>query len=251
MRKTLALIALLFSLTATAQVGDHRSELAIGGGAGYVLSHVGFVPKVSQRLHGGMFGGLTVRYTSEKYFSSICAIVGEVNYAQMGWKEKLVDNNDQPLLNESGVPQQFQRTVSYLQVPVFARLGWGRERRGFQFFFQAGPQVGFYLGDTSKSNFERNKFNLSQRSSTTMQAAKMDVMAIKNKVDYGIVAGIGLEFSQPKMGHLLFDARFYYGLGDMYGNSKSDEFARSDFMSVMLRLTYLFDILKTNNPKIK
>ncbi len=251
MRKTLALIALLFSLTANAQVGDHRSELAIGGGAGYVLTRVGFVPKVSQRLHGGMFGGLTVRYTSEKYFSSICAIVGEVNYAQMGWKEKLVDNNDQPLLNESGVPQQFQRTVSYLQVPVFARLGWGRERRGFQFFFQAGPQVGFYLGDTSKSNFERNKFNLSQRSSTTMQAANMDVMAIKNKVDYGIVAGIGLEFSQPKMGHLLFDARFYYGLGDMYGNSKSDEFARSDFMSVMLRLTYLFDILKTNNPKIK
>ena len=64
-----------FVATAVAQVGDYRTDLAIGGSAGCVMSNVGFVPDVPQSMLMGYTAGLSVRYTCEKYFSSVCSIV--------------------------------------------------------------------------------------------------------------------------------------------------------------------------------
>ena len=83
------LLVLLSSVVVKAQIGDYRNDLAIGVNGGYVMSNVGFTPSVTQKMHGGLTGGFTVRYTCEKYFKSICAIVGEVNISQMGWKEDI------------------------------------------------------------------------------------------------------------------------------------------------------------------
>ena len=76
-------------------------------------------------------------------------------------------------------------------------------------------------------------------------------MAVENKVDYGISAGLGLEFSHPKVGHFLLEGRYYYGLGNLYGNSKRDYFAISNQQTIMVKLSYLFDVFKTRNPIIK
>ena len=221
----------------------------MGFNGGYVLSQIGFLPEVPQSWHPGLTGGLTFRYTSEKYFSSICAIVGEVNYAQVGWKENILTPNDEPVLNAvTGLPEEYQRDMTYIQVPVFARLGWGRERKGFQFFFQAGPQVGWFLNEKTKSNFDLNTINLAAR--TSMVIAQ-DTMSVEHRVDYGIAAGLGLEFSYPKIGHFIIEGRYYYGLGDIFGNTKRDYFGRSNFSNIVVKLTYLFNVSKTNNPKIK
>jgi len=240
----------LACLPATAQVGEHRSELAVGVSGGYVLSNVGFATaSVPQSQHGGLIGGLTVRYTSEKYFKSICAIVGEVNLAQIGWKENILDIDDQPVVNPStGVAERYQRDMTYLQIPVFARLGWGRERRGVQFFFQAGPQMGIFLSEKTQKTFEWYEADYSQRVSSIVA---QDTMAVEHKFDYGIAAGLGLELSLPKLGHIMLEGRYYYGLGDIYGNSKRDYFARSNFGNIVIKLSYLFDFKKTKNPKIK
>ena len=70
-RVVLALLTSHFSLlTLHAQVGEHRSELAVGVNGGFVMSSIGFVPKVPQAMHQGLTGGLSFRYTSEKYFNS-------------------------------------------------------------------------------------------------------------------------------------------------------------------------------------
>ncbi len=252
MKRQLFFLCLLFhlSLSAThAQVGEHRNDFAMGFNGGYALSQIGFLPEVPQSWHPGLTGGLTFRYTSEKYFSSICAIVGEVNYAQVGWKEDILTPNDEPVLNAvTGLPEEYQRDMTYIQVPVFARLGWGRERKGFQFFFQAGPQVGWFLNEKTKSNFDLNTINLAAR--TSMVIAQ-DTMSVEHRVDYGIAAGLGLEFSYPKIGHFIIEGRYYYGLGDIFGNTKRDYFGRSNFSNIVVKLTYLFNVSKTNNPKIK
>jgi hypothetical protein len=252
MKRQLFFLCLLFhlSLSAThAQVGEHRNDFAMGFNGGYALSQIGFLPEVPQSWHPGLTGGLTFRYTSEKYFSSICAIVGEVNYAQVGWKENILTPNDEPVLNAvTGLPEEYQRDMTYIQVPVFARLGWGRERKGFQFFFQAGPQVGWFLNEKTKSNFDLNTINLAAR--TSMVIAQ-DTMSVEHRVDYGIAAGLGLEFSYPKIGHFMIEGRYYYGLGDIFGNTKRDYFGRSNFSNIVVKLTYLFNVSKTNNPKIK
>ena len=244
-RSILCIISLLmlFPLSSLAQVGEHRNDLAIGVNGGYMLSNVGFVPKVNQTLHGGYTGGLSLRYVCEKYFNSICSIYAELNYAQMGWKEDILDREDQPVINEeTQQAESFSRTLNYVQLPIFARLGWGREQKGVQFFFQAGPQLGYYLSDKVTKNFELDKRNSWKRANDEVH---QDTMAVENKLDYGIAAGIGMEYSFPKLGHFMLEARYYYGLGNIYKDTKRDYFGKSNNSSIIVKLTYLFDLKKT------
>lgn len=239
----LSLFLLFYPLLLTAQVGSHRNEFAVGVNGGYVLSNVGFVPKVTQTFHGGMTGGVSFRYISEKYFQTLCSIHAEINYVQAGWKEDIVNLQNEPVLNKNtGLAEEYSRTINYIQVPVFAHLAWGKEQRGFQFFFQAGPQFGYMLNESTQMNFELNQANMKDRANTETTQYKMPV---EHKFDYGIVAGIGVEYSLPKVGHLLLDARYYYGLGNLYGDTKRDYFARSNLSNIQLRLSYLFDITTT------
>ncbi len=244
-RSILCIISLLmlFPLSSLAQVGEHRNDLSIGVNGGYMLSNVGFVPKVNQTFHGGYTGGLSLRYVCEKYFNSICSIYAELNYAQMGWKEDILDREDQPVINEeTQQAESFSRTLNYVQLPIFARLGWGREQKGVQFFFQAGPQLGYYLSDKVTKNFELDKRNSWKRANDEVH---QDTMAVENKLDYGIAAGIGMEYSFPKLGHFMLEARYYYGLGNIYKDTKRDYFGKSNNSSIIVKLTYLFDLKKT------
>ena len=247
----LGLLALL-PFTAEAQVGDYRTDLAVGGSAGYVMSNVGFVPDVPQSLLPGLTAGLSVRYTCEKYFSSICSIVGEVNVTQTGWKENIRDANDNPVYyaddKDKQTPLSYERQITYLQIPFMARLGWGRERKGLQAFFQAGPQIGVYLGESTKTNVIMGKGVANERAS---QVIAQDTLAVQNKFDYGIAAGGGIELSVPKVGHFILEGRYYYGLGNIFKNSKSDYFGKSNHGQIVIKATYLFDIIRTRNPKIK
>jgi len=236
----------------SAQVGEYRTDLAVGVNAGYMMSSIGFVPEVPQKQLGGLTGGLTIRYTCEKYFKSICAIVAEVNVAQTGWKEDIMDIDNQPVYYVSDTEKAnrlaYERKMTYVQVPLLARLGWGRERKGLQAFIQLGPQIGFFLNESTTSNLQPGLGTQTQRSS---QIVAQDTMAVEKKFDYGIAVGGGVEFSLPKMGHFIVEGRYYYGLGDIYKNTKSDYFGRSNFGQIVIKATYLFDIIKTKNPKIK
>ena len=248
---TISLLLMFMSLSSWAQIGDHRNELSIGVNGGYVMSNVGFTPSVTQKMHGGIPGGFTVRYTCEKYFKSICAIVGEVNISQMGWTEDIRTADDLPVINSvTKVAEEYERQLTYVQVPLMARLGWGRERKGFQAFFQLGPQVGMYLGDKKKSNFDYGSRNVNDRIGALREAV-MDTLDVQRKFDYGITAGFGLEYSNPKLGHFIIEGRYYYGLGDIYKNTKSDYFGRSNNSGIFVKLTYLWDIVKSKNKNIK
>jgi hypothetical protein len=243
------LLTVLITLSASAQVGEHRSELAAGINGGLLMSSVGFVPKVPQDQHIGATAGITLRYTSEKYFNTICAIVGEVNLAQGGWKESILDKTDQPVINSlTGLPEEYSRTINYVQVPVLARLGWGRERQGIQAFFQAGPQVGYMLSEKTTMNFSADMRNRSARAS---QVAEQYSKPVEHHFDYGITAGAGVELSLRRIGHFIVEGRYYYGLGDLYGNSKRDYFGRSNLSNIVVKASYLFDLKKTDNNTIK
>ena len=146
-----------------------------------------------------------------------------------------------------------------------ARMGWGRERKGLQAFFQIGPQIGFFLSETTDANFdvhdpafnpavdEKGYYSSAYKyaSSRVSHVVAQDTMAVENTFDYGIAGGAGLEFSHPKLGHFIVEGRYYYGLGNIYGSSKRDFFARSNFGNIIIKFTYLFDIVRTKNSKIK
>lgn len=250
MRKYLLVLFLSFiSFAVKAQVGEYRTDFAVGVNGGYVLSNVGFQPDVPQSMLGGMTMGVTLRYTCEKYFKSICAIVAEVNLVQTGWKEKIQGMENQPLYYEGSTEAlHYQRKMTYLQIPLFARLGWGRERKGLQGFFQVGPQLGIFLSESTTTNLVDGEEPTEQRSSSIVE---QESKPVEKKFDYGIAGGAGIEFSVPKVGHFMLEGRYYYGLGNIFGNSKSDYFGKSNFGQIVIKATYLFDIVKTKNDKIK
>ena len=238
-----------FCSLADAQIGEHRDVLSLGFNGGYIMSNVGFDPSVSQNNHGGITGGLSFRYTCEKYFNTICSVYAEVNYASLGWKEKIVDIKDAAVIDpETKKQQQYSRTVNYIQIPFLAHLAWGKEEKGMQFFVNAGPQIGLYLSESTKSNFNvsneitRIKAGTSQRSNTIWA---QDTMSVENKLDYGIAAGVGMEYVTSHAGRFLLESRYYYGMGNIFGNSKRDYFGKSNYGNVIVKLSWLFDIRRT------
>nr|WP_297013569.1 porin family protein [Prevotella sp.] len=235
--------------TVQAQIGEHRSDFAIGANGGYVLSKVGFTPTVQQKQHGGITGGVSLRYVCEKYFKTICSVYAEVNYAKVGWTEDILDiENNAVLISGTGEALKYQRDITYIQIPVFAHLAWGREERGFNFFVNLGPQIGIYLNESTTTNFDETTSTENDRVSNI--TAQYD-MPVEKKLDYGIAAGAGMEYSIPKVGHFLLEGRYYYGLGNIYGSSKKDYFGKSNFGQIVVKASYLFDITRTKNVKRK
>lgn len=236
LRSAALILSMATAIPLTAQVGEARHDFAVGFNGGMAMNTVSFDPTIRQSMHSGPTFGLTMRYTCEKYFTMVCAIQVEVNYAKLGWKENITDYNDQPL------PDRYQRHHHYIQVPVLARLGWGREERGMMGYLVAGPQIGYCFSETTEQSEEWTLTSTGVPNRPNNMYAQYS-MPLERKLDYGITAGIGGELN-TKAGHFMLEGRYYYGLSDLFGNSKKDTFARSANGAIVAKLTYLFSIKK-------
>jgi len=231
-RFTLVCSLAVLSLTAHAQVGDYRSEFAVGISGGINLTGVDFNPSLKEGKLMGKNAGIILRYTCEKYIKAICAIQVEVNYSQQGLKGEEDESSD-----------YFSKTMSYVQVPFLARLAWGRERKGAQGYIVLGPQIGFLLSESQEhtgSWMEKSRTHTYQYSHNADRA-----------FDYGITLGAGAEISTPKLGHFQIEARYFYGLHDFYDNSAKGYFGRSGHNAITVKIGYLIDLFKSKNPNIR
>lgn len=218
-----------------AQVGEARRTIAVGFTGGVAINRMGFDPTIKQDMHMGPTLGVVARFTSERYFKALCALQLELNYSELGWKENILDSNSQPL------PDTYERQLHYIQMPVLARLAWGREHRGLMGYFLAGPQVGYCFGEKEvKSDFTLDSGGHPDRPNGMYAQYGMD---IDRKFDYGITAGAGMELN-TSIGHFLLEGRYYYGLADVFNNSKKDVFSRSNHGTIIAKISYLFDVRK-------
>ena len=163
------------------------------------MNKMDFQPSIRQDFLKGINGGISVRYTSEKYFGMICAAQIEANFSQRGWKENFDDDTD----------NSYSRTLNYLEIPFLAHLSWGKETRGLQFFVNLGPQFGFFLSDSEKY---KGNWNIEERPQSIRPVYGKSVEKI---FDYGITGGLGLEL-KTKAGNFFIEGRYYYGLSDIY-----------------------------------
>lgn len=232
---------LFFALTvmvctlAKAQISEQHHDLCLGVNGGYILNKVAFTPKINQFYYTAPTVGLTMRYTSEVYYGMICAFQAEFNYAGSGWKEHIYSSANEPL------PDTYSRQLQYFQLPVLANLGFGHQDHGFKGYLVAGPQIGYLISEKEKRSAEwttRLDGTPDRMNSVTAQYGR----SVENKFEYGITAGLGCEFS-TKAGHFLVDARYFMALSNLFGNSKSDPFPRSNNGTISARVTYLLDIL--------
>lgn len=195
----------------------------VGGHAGITMSEMSFSPSVRQSMVQGMTAGLSFRYAEERHVG----LIAEFNISQRGWKEDF-----------EGAPFSYSRRLTYMEIPVLTHIFFGSPK--FKGFFNLGPVVGYMIGDNIKSDFDYAHpdqvpgFPLSNRSTEQM------AMEIKNKFDYGITAGAGCEFVVKRRHAFTLEARYYFGLGNIYPSSKKDTFSASRGTSIMVTLGYMF-----------
>ena len=208
-----------------AQVGEPRTDLAIGGSGGVALNSVSFKPSVKQSMKPGATIGITARYTCEKYFSLLCAFQGELNYSQAGWKETPQASGSGEKVKSSGAAPG-----SGAKVQSRATLLWGL------------TPVCTRLRQTVKTTGNGAGFIPYQLNGLPNQHE----LKVEKKFEYGITGGLGMDISTKKGHHFIVEGRYFYGLSDMFGNSKKDPFARSANGTITAKVSYLFDIKKTN-----
>lgn len=223
MRRIVLLLTVFLGIMAAKAQTHYIPHVWVGGHAGMTMSEMSFSPSVRQSMVQGMTAGLSFRYAEERHVG----LIAELNISQRGWKEDF-----------EGAPFSYSRRLTYMEIPVLTHIFFGSPK--FKGFFNLGPVVGYMIGDNIKSDFdyahpdEVPGFPLTNRSTEQM------AMEIKNKFDYGITAGAGCEFVVKRRHAFTLEARYYFGLGNIYPSSKKDTFSASRGTSIMVTLGYMF-----------
>lgn len=218
---TIGIIVLTAALELQSQT-HYSANISVGVKGGVDLSQVTFTPSVRQKFAMGMNAGMTFRYIEENHFG----LITEVNFEQRGWSE-----------NFETYPYKYSRTLNYIQIPFLAHIYFGK--RG-KFFFNAGPEVGFMIGESTSANFDYN--NIAAIKDFPLRTTYQYQMAAENKIDYGISAGLGGEFNISKRNSIYLEGRFYYGLGNVLKSGRTENFRGSNSMSIMASIGYWFRI---------
>lgn len=224
MRRIILTILSLIWVCGAANSQNSARDFSVGVKGGVALSQTMFSPSVEQKFNMGAVIGVTARYIEEKHFG----IIAEINLEQRGWKE---------IFGETSY--SYNRTLSYIQIPLLAHIYFGNKAR---FFFNAGPELGFMIGESQSSNFDINNIDNIEDFPSQYRSTEQLTMDIKNKIDYGISAGIGAELGLGKRHSIVVEGRFYYGLNNIFGANKKDVFAASNSMSIMATMGYYFHI---------
>lgn len=220
----LILVAVAAGISAACGQTHFDSRVDLGARGGVTFSNVMFKPSITGKFGMGTTFGVSFRYTEENHFG----LIAEVNFTQRGWAEKFEDQ-----------PYSYQRVLNYIEVPMMSHIYFGR--RG-KFFFNAGPEIAYYLGDKIKSNFDY--VNASQFPGFTDKNRRTEqlTMEVGHKLDFGIVAGLGGEFSINRRNSLAVEARVFYGIGNVMPSGRQDFFSISNQLSIGATLGYWFRV---------
>ncbi|MDR3340369.1 MAG: PorT family protein [Candidatus Symbiothrix sp.] len=205
-------------IVAFSQNNSFTPEWAVGINGGATFSKVSFSTgfRIPQELLLQSSEGITIRYISENNFG----IQGELNYSLRGWKE----------ITDSVHLNRQTRSLAYLELPLMTHIYFGMGKRA-NFIFNLGPQVSYFLHEK----------NLETEINTANVSSEYYNVKIQHKFDYGLKATMGIEF-KTGVGSFVLDGRYYFGLSDIFNNSKSDLFQASPHKVIGLNLTYLYRI---------
>lgn len=223
-RLSFILVAVLAFMNQGFSQTHYSSHVSIGAKGGVDFSRVFFNPTVEQKFLTGMTGGVMVRYIEENHFG----LVGELNFAQRGWTENFED-----------APYNYSRTLNYADLGVYAHIFFGRRGR---FFVNAGPQIGLFLGESTKANFNPEDMNSLPGFPIRNRTNSQMLIDVSQKLDYGIAAGLGGEFNINQKNSIFVEARFYYGLGNIFPSKRADIFNASNQMTISASVGYWFRI---------
>ncbi len=222
-RMILMLSAVVVScLTAPAET-HYKPHISIGAKGGVTYSKMSFYPNVKQSMLPGMIMGVTFSYAEEKIFG----LTAELCVEQRGWKENFEEANAQ---------FEYSRRLTYIQLPLLTHISFGSSK--FKGYVNLGPEVAYMIGSSISANFDYRNYQSVAGFPVQNRMNDQMGMDIKNKFDYGISGGLGMEYFVNRRHSVAIEGRFYYGLGNIYPDKKKDTFSASRGMSIQVTLGY-------------
>ena len=222
------ILAVIMAMAASGRTHAQRQyepNFALGAKGGATLGLMSFSPAPKQAFTPGVTFGVVARYMEENHFG----LIAEVNMTQRGWRE-----------NFEGAPFKYSRTLTYIQIPLMTHIFFGN--RHVKGFFNLGPEVGYMLGSHISADFDYLNHasvpNFPGHNRVTEQMS----MEISNKFDYGIAAGVGIEFVAAGRHSIFIEGRYYYGLGNIFPAAKRDYFSASRTMAIEATVGYMFKV---------
>ena len=206
----------MMSATASAQTRIPR-EVYVGAIGGANLSSYTFYPKVTQKMTPCYTAGVALRYIEETYFG----LQVELLLTQRAYAD---DYEEMPDLN-------YTRKLTYIEVPAMAHIYFNVGKRN-QVAIDLGPKVAWFISDAISTNMP-DDFGM-EGSPYEGYTYEHHSLAIKKTFDYGIQAGLGYEFKLNSKMSLQLQGRYYYGLGNLWPDSKADAFEQSSNSSIQI-----------------
>lgn len=219
--KVITILVALFAMAVAQAQTPFKKEFYIGASFGTNFSSVSFAPKIQTKLLMGYMGGIMARWNTEKNIG----LQAEINYSQNGWDEDFEDYPDKGY--------QYTRTLNYIEMPFLTHIYFGGQRT--RFFINLGPKIGYLLSESTKQNIEGVDFG----DKNTLQ----HTTPVKHKFGWGLCGGPGFEI-RSGIGTFSLEGRYYYALGDIFSNSKTDDdyFPKSSGQVFSVKLAYLFPL---------
>lgn len=198
-----------------------KQELYIGASFGTNFSSISFAPKVKTKQLMGFTGGIMARWNTENHIG----LQAEINYSQNGWDEDFEDFPDKDY--------QYTRTLNYLELPFLTHIYFGGKRA--RFFINLGPKISYLLSESTSQRIDE--------AAIEGLVTKQHNLPVKYNFSWGLCGGPGFEL-RTGVGTFSLEGRYYYGLGDIFSNSKGDVdyFAKSSPQVLSVKLAYLFPI---------
>lgn len=225
MKKVYLLIILVCTVLPLSAQKHYVPHVHVGFHGGMAMSKMSFSPSVEQKMLNGLTAGVSFRFAEERHVG----LLTELNLTTRGWQEDL-----------TGTALNYSRKLTYLELPIMTHIFFGG--RKFKGFFNLGPQLCYMIGSSIDSNFDYKDPTNAEGFPLDYRSTEQMGMDIKNKFDYGIVVGAGIEGIIRKRHSLMLEARLYYGLGNIFPSSKKDTFSASRGMSIGITLGYMFRV---------
>lgn len=221
-RAGLALAALLLPSLACAET-HYKPQISIGVRGGASLAEMSMLPSPKQTMVAGGAGAVQFRYQEEKMFG----LLAELGMSTRGWAEDFL-----------GKPLQYRRTLTALTLPVMTQFNYGgRRMRGF---VNLGPEVSYIISDRISSNFDYTNPEGTPDWPSTPRATAQLTARLSQRIDYGITAGLGAEYRLTPRNSVTLEARFYYGLANVFPSAPADPFNAARCMNLEVTAGWWF-----------
>lgn len=223
MKRKLSLFVALFLC---AQVVQAQFEIGISGGYNnnYLHTSTGYRAFTKYDHQPGFVVGIPIQY----HFNDWLAIEADPSYIQKNYEESRDHFFD-------GIYQK--NTNSYIQLPLMAHFSFGgSELKGF---FNAGGYGAYWAGGRIKGAManafdlapdipdDQQVYNFFQFDKAYHYDEKYTFDSRRDRrLEFGLLAGAGIEYWWKQQYRFFIEARYYYGLSDQQKNYMINQIPR-------------------------